>query len=198
MTRDEFVEAAIALADAEGITELSLRGLGRAMGVSATAVYRYFRDKGELIVQIRETLLGQMIETGGTAPNPREVIINLGLAYRQMARQHPCLSQIMVMSVNEGETASGVPTLITQTLAELGVDESKIALGYRQLESFVIGTCYFDFSEAPRHLDERFERMQHSDNPVLRSTFVDVSAVEQINEDAYAATLHLLVDSLVN
>lgn len=198
MTRDEFVEAAILLADAEGINELSLRSLGRAMGVSATAVYRYFRDKDELIVQIREALLGQVLASSLSASTPRELIINLGLVYRQMAREHPCLSQIMVMSVSDGETAGGVPTLIAQTLEELGVEVSKIGLGYRQLESFVIGTCYFDFSDAPRHIFERYERMQRSGSPALTATFADVAAVEQINEDAYSTTLHLLVDSLVN
>jgi AcrR family transcriptional regulator len=194
-SRDEYVLAAIKIADAGGIGDLSLRGLGRSMGVSATAVYRYFRHKDDLIVQIRETLLQQVLAGWNSSSDPREAIIELGLAYRLVARQHPCLSQIMVMPASEGVVAGAVPAVITRALSAMGVTDSDISLTYRQLESFVVGVTFFDFADAPLHLEERLERIQRADSPPLSAGLHGVADVERINEAAFVATLNLLVDS---
>ena len=48
-TREEFVDAAIRIVDAEGLEALTLRRLGSEVGVSFTALYTYFSTREDLI-----------------------------------------------------------------------------------------------------------------------------------------------------
>ncbi|QUQ64385.1 TetR/AcrR family transcriptional regulator [Kutzneria sp. CA-103260] len=49
LTREQIVEAAVALLDAEGIDGLSMRRLGERLGNAATAVYWHVKSKDNLI-----------------------------------------------------------------------------------------------------------------------------------------------------
>jgi len=191
------VVAAIRFADEFGLAALSLRELGRAMGVSPTAVYRYFRDKDDLIVQIRETLLAQVLDADSVRKPPREFIIETALAYRRMARFHPCFSQVMVLAVTEGDAAQATPELLTRALEALGLQGDAVIRGYRQLESCVVGMSFFDFASAPNHLQERLDRMRRVNRQDFQTAFRDPSDVERINEEAFEATIRMLIDALV-
>ena len=49
LTREGVLDAALALADAEGLDALTMRGLGRRLGVEAMSVYHYFSSKRALV-----------------------------------------------------------------------------------------------------------------------------------------------------
>ena len=51
----QVIEAAVELADAGGYEALSMPNLGRKLGFTANAVYRYVRSKDELLVLLAET-----------------------------------------------------------------------------------------------------------------------------------------------
>jgi AcrR family transcriptional regulator len=53
--REALVEAAADLLEAEGPLGVTLRGTARRAGVSQTAPYRHFRDKGALLAAVAET-----------------------------------------------------------------------------------------------------------------------------------------------
>lgn len=194
---EEFVEAAITFADEHGMAALTLRDLGQAMGMSATAVYRYFSDKDALVVAMREALLNRAL-ADETAGSPAEVLIQTGLAYRRVAREHPCLSQIMSVRVVTGGTSLAVPAIIGEQLEALGLRGSQVALAYRQLESFVVGVTAFDFTNAPSHLDERLDRLTLSRSHDVATGLDTAEDVDRLNEEAFEASLRTLVVSLAN
>ena len=195
-SREEFVTAAIEYADEHGISNLSLRSLGSAMGASTTAVYRYFHDKNDLIVAMRETLLAGAFPANA-AGDPRSVLMASALGYRTTAKAHPCLSQIMNLPALEGTVTMAVPQLLINTLAELGLSGPLLVRGYRQLESFVLGATAFDFSDAPLHLQDRYDRMRQLESPDIDAVLTDPKAVERNNEAAFLASLTMLLDGLL-
>jgi AcrR family transcriptional regulator len=196
-SQDEFVEAAITYADIQGIDALTLRDLGRSMGASATAVYRYFPDKEALYSAMRDALLARSVAQVDVSDEPRELITNLALAFRDQARRHPCLSQLMIVSRLQGPAAQAVPTVVGGALAKLGLHGEELAVAYRQFESFVVGTTVFDFSGAPQHLADRGDRMRAAQSIGFDVTLADDQAVERVNEAAFVATLTCLLDLLV-
>lgn len=196
-SREEFVAAAIAYADEHGLPALTLAAVGRAVGVSTTALYRYFRDKDALIVAMREELLGQALTGGAAAEEPRARIIAAALAFRSTARRHPCLGDLMVTAALEGDNAAAVPWFIGSALEELGLNGRLLVRGYRQLESFVVGTCVFDFSGVPSHLQDRFIRMRLIGHPAVDAVLGAPSDVDEINEEAFEASLTCLLDGLI-
>lgn len=195
-SHEEFVAAAIDLADRDGLAALTLKALGTAVGASTTAIYRYFPDKDALAVAMRESLLGQAMVGAAAGTDARDRIITAALAFRRTAQLHPCLADLMVTSALEGDNASAVPWFIGSALEELGLSGRLLVRGYRQLESFVVGTSVFDFSGAPSHLADRYMRMRILGNPDVDAVLTGPSAVEQVNEEAFAATLTTLVDAL--
>lgn len=50
--RSALIAAALAVLEKEGLATLTLRGLARSVGVSATAVYRHFANKDDLLAAI--------------------------------------------------------------------------------------------------------------------------------------------------
>lgn len=54
LTRERIFAAALALVDEEGLPALSLRALGKRLGVSQTAFYRYVPDKAALLEGVSE------------------------------------------------------------------------------------------------------------------------------------------------
>jgi AcrR family transcriptional regulator len=56
-SREELVRAAIEIIDAHGLEAVSMRTLGRSLGVSTMGLYRYVQTKEELLALVPEHLL---------------------------------------------------------------------------------------------------------------------------------------------
>ncbi len=195
-SREEFIEASIAYADEFGLEALTVRALGQTLGASPTAVYRYFRDKDALVVAMRETLLAAAFPAVPLPTDPAEALVQLGLGFRRAARAHPCLSQIMGMAAVDGPSSLASPRVAVEALEAAGLRGAELVRAYRQLESFVVGSSMFDFSGAPRHLLERYERLRRFDHPDFAEQLSTVDDIDRVNEDAYEATLRALVSAL--
>lgn len=195
-TREEFVAAAISFADQKGISNLTLRSLGVGLGAATTAVYRYFANKDDLIVAMRESLLLEATPSSIDG-DPRARLVASAVSFRATVKTHPCLSQIMGLAALEGEATNGVVQATMSALVDLGLSGPLLVRGYRQLESFVVGTCAFDFSDAPHHLDERLARLQRSGQPEFTTELTDAAAIEANNELAFTTTLSWIIDGLV-
>ena len=99
--RSALIRAALAALEHEGPSALSLRGLARAVGVSATAVYRHFANKDDLLAAIAtegfEGLSAEMIARLAQEPSAdtlRRLVI-LGEGYVNYAVAHPAHYRLM-------------------------------------------------------------------------------------------------------
>jgi AcrR family transcriptional regulator len=98
--RAELLETAIEQLRELGTDDLSLRALARAIGVSQTAPYRHFADKGDLLVAMASrgyrNLLVNLREAGKASGDcPREQLIAFAHAYVDYAGTHPQLFKLM-------------------------------------------------------------------------------------------------------
>lgn len=97
--RSALIQAAVATIDRDGVDTLTLRGVGEALGVSRTALYRHFRDKASLIEAVaaqgfrtlRVDLTGAW-ESGGGG---RAGFMAMGRAYVRFAATHPSHYRVM-------------------------------------------------------------------------------------------------------
>lgn len=88
-----------------GPDKLSLRALAREAGVSQTAPYRHFEDKGALLAALAAKGyrdLQQCTESAcESCETAAEQIVQSGLAYIRFAQQHPALYKLMFGPVIE-------------------------------------------------------------------------------------------------
>ena len=132
--RAELLDSAIQQLRSSGAEEMSLRALARAIGVSQTAPYRHFADKGELLAAMAtrgyRDLLQALRRAGETAPDcPREQLIAFAHAYVDYAAREPRLFKLMFgPSVQPAERypelreASRETFLLVQTILRRGME----------------------------------------------------------------------------
>jgi AcrR family transcriptional regulator len=92
LTRERIVAAAIRVADAEGLAQLSMRRIATELGAAPMSLYRHVNSKDELLVSMMDSVLG---EDPLPARPPRGWRAQLELSSRmqwQGFRRHPWLA----------------------------------------------------------------------------------------------------------
>jgi AcrR family transcriptional regulator len=95
LTREQIVQAAIELLDADGVEGLSMRRLGSRLGSAATAVYWHVNSKHDLVVLAGDAVWGEI-----QLPDPAEVgwrtaAIRIAHDTYTMITRHPWLLPAM-------------------------------------------------------------------------------------------------------
>jgi AcrR family transcriptional regulator len=101
--RRALLDAALTILRERGPDALTLRGVARAAGVSATAPYRHFADRAALVAGVAEDgfrrLLARMRQAVAAPPAPGETeragLQRLALAYLGFALEHPAEYRVM-------------------------------------------------------------------------------------------------------
>lgn len=88
---------AIEIIQSEGTEKITLRRLGKDIGVSAMAAYRHFTSKEELLQTAAQQGFEALSEKLDKirANNPKQKLIQQGVAYIQFALAHPAHYQLM-------------------------------------------------------------------------------------------------------
>lgn len=100
-TRDVIFRAAVDLLAERGYEGFSLRRLAERIGYTPTTIYRYFRDKDELVIAV---LLEGFAEFSAAlraavdrSPDPFEQLDHLGRAYVRFGLEHPVMYRVLFM-----------------------------------------------------------------------------------------------------
>jgi AcrR family transcriptional regulator len=95
LTVEGIVEAAVRIADAEGIGAMSMRRVADDLGVGAMTLYRYFPGKGELLDVMLDTVYGELPrrEVDG---DWRARLDEVARENRELYLHHPWMLQIAV------------------------------------------------------------------------------------------------------
>src|ERR1700726_346888 len=115
LSRDRIIEAALELIDHKGLAALNMRSLGLAVGASTMSVYRYFRDKSELL----DAVVDHIVE--GFAPPPaagdwRDQARAMSLRVRAAMLAHPELADMFGRELRRSPTSLRVNTAIIERL----------------------------------------------------------------------------------
>ncbi|MDQ7808165.1 GntR family transcriptional regulator [Amycolatopsis sp. A133] len=94
LTREQLVRTAIAIADAEGLGALSMRGVAARLGVAAMAPYRYVRGKDELVLLMADTAFGERGYPATPRGDWRERLTLGGRTLWSLYKRHPWLAQL--------------------------------------------------------------------------------------------------------
>ncbi len=96
---ESLLEAAELLLEEDGPVGLSLRKVGRRLGVTPGAPYRHFEDKDALLAALAvlgfERLRERMLAEQEGSANGEERLRRAGLGYLEFASQHPELFRLM-------------------------------------------------------------------------------------------------------
>jgi AcrR family transcriptional regulator len=89
LSRERIVDAALALADREGPDALSMRRLGRELGVEGMAIYGYFRSKEELTGAVAGRVLSELDLRSDATATWQERVRHVIRSWEGLRDRHP-------------------------------------------------------------------------------------------------------------
>lgn len=122
LSRERVLRAALELVDNEGVEALTMRRLGRELGIEAMSLYGYVRSKQDLVEGVVEQVFRQMPLVAHGPGDWRDRIRRHASLYRQVLLDHPNAVRLVAGRplVTEG-TAAFVESALAE-LRSLGLD----------------------------------------------------------------------------
>ena len=127
LSRDRIVAAAIDVADRDGLESVTIRGLAQLHDVTPMALYRYFRDKDELLDGIAEGLIAT-VELPPLSREPwRDQLRAVLQAVLAALRPHPALAGLVPTRFLDSEPGLAVAERTLELLHRAGLPRDKAA-----------------------------------------------------------------------
>jgi AcrR family transcriptional regulator len=101
-SREEIVEAALALADSEGFEAVSMRRLAQRLRTGTMTLYSYVTDKDDLVQLMLDEAMSEQVVPGALPTDWREAIKAIQRQTRAVFLAHPWLVQAMGSRVEGG------------------------------------------------------------------------------------------------
>ena len=203
LSRDRVLRAAVALADTAGISALSMRKLGEALGVEAMSLYNHVASKGDLLDGMIDLVFSEIDLPSGDG-DWRAAMRRRAISARQVLRRHRWAIGLM-----ESRTSPGPATLrhhdaVLGCLRRGGFSVELTAHAYSLLDSYIYGFALQEASlpfgtgeEAARVAEEISRQFASGQYPYL--TELAVAHVLQPGYsfgDEFETGLDLILDSL--
>ncbi|MEU5875954.1 TetR/AcrR family transcriptional regulator [Spirillospora sp. NPDC047279] len=141
LSRERIVAEAVALLDAEGIDNLSMRTLGNRLNAGATSLYRHVANKDELIELVVDEVYGELEVPAAGPDGWRDAAAQIAASTREMALRHPWV----VMLLGQAGLAYLGPNMMRQTerilavFQEAGFDAAEADQAMTTMLAYVIG-----------------------------------------------------------
>jgi AcrR family transcriptional regulator len=112
LSRERVLEAAVSLADANGIEALSMRRLGEQLGVEAMSLYKHVANKDDLLDAMVDSVFAE-IDLAAGEPDWRAAVRRRAVSVRAVLARHPWAVPLMQSRANPGpSTLSHLDALI--------------------------------------------------------------------------------------
>lgn len=198
ISEEQIADEALALVDAEGLDALTMRALGRRLGVEGMALYTYFGSKSDLLDAVGTRILAALDTEFDRSLPWQERIRRGALSWAAMQARHPRAFPL----VYRGGVRTGAVPLLTEELLDAlrvaGFDEREAALAYQTIvvliDAALLGrgtSTDADLHAAWRHAEETLDRDTF---PRFREVAPHAATLEW--EEILESGLELLVNGL--
>jgi AcrR family transcriptional regulator len=162
LSRDRVIDTALALMDEEGLEAVTMRRVGRELGVEAMSLYNHVEDKEDLLDGICECVLSGFPfpePTGDWAENVRRG----ARAWRDLLKKHPNVVQLFAERHGAVRSAGSLLPMefALRILRGGGLSARDAVLAFQAFGSYIEGSVMMTSSKMPGHhhetaLDEAF------------------------------------------
>jgi AcrR family transcriptional regulator len=144
LSKQTIVERAVELAESEGVAAVSLRRISQKLGVDATAFYRYFREKDDLVLAMFDEICKlQVVAIRGLAPDLgwREKLTQVSASTWETARRYPAIFSLAFGRTTGGPAEREIIEFVLATVASTGLPPEQAVLHYRIFADTHLGLC---------------------------------------------------------
>lgn len=148
LSRELIISAAVAFVDSHGLSALTMRGLGKELGVEAMSLYRYVNGREDLLEGIVESMVSELHLNPDTVEplNGWQAYLQwLAHGVRRIEQEHPAVFPLIATRHPAApwlrpplRSLRVVEDFLSELISRGFTDESAIA-AYRAFSSFLLG-----------------------------------------------------------
>jgi AcrR family transcriptional regulator len=138
LTRERVLRAALDLADQRGIDALSMRELGRHLGVDAMSLYNHVDNKDDLLNGIVDLVVGE-IDLPPDSDDWATAMRTRARSARSAFARHPWASQLVDSRTSSGPERLRYFDWVIGTLRRAGFTVDEALHAYSALDAYVYG-----------------------------------------------------------
>jgi AcrR family transcriptional regulator len=147
LSRDVIVDAAVRIADAEGLDAVSIRRVAGDLGVRAMSLYTYIDRKEDLLALMRDRVNGEVLLGKDLPDGWREALSAIARRTRDVVMRHPWMVDIAAHAAAPGPNALRHVEESFTALRDLDLSPQAAAEVLYAVDKFVLGHVVFEVSE---------------------------------------------------
>jgi len=215
LSRELIISAAVLFVDANGLPALTMRGLGKELGVEAMSLYRYVNGREDLLEGIVESMVSELhLDPESMEPlNGWQAYLQwLAHGVRRIAQEHPAVFPLIATRHPAApwlrpplRSLKVVEDFLSELITRGFTDESAIA-AYRAFSSFLLGHLLLEAAargaqtgvplEAPAEGDISPASLEYSTATFPQVTRLGPRLAEDHSDAEFEAALENMLDRL--
>lgn len=141
--RDRIVRAAVALADRDGLDNLSMRKLAAALGVEAMSLYNHVGSVADLHAAMLDQILTEEPPHAYALDTDAEsTLVEVATRFRRLAQRHPFAVTLMTRVDAHSTVVRDQVAEAVALLRECGLSADASVIAYQTLMSFALGFVF--------------------------------------------------------
>ena len=201
LTRERVLQAAVDLADRDGLGALTMRRLGAEVGVEAMSLYKHVTNKDDILDGIIEVVIGE-IEIPSEGDDWRSAMRRRALSAREVLGRHSWAVGLMESRNSKGPVVLGYLDATLASLRAGGFSIENAGYAFTVLDSYVYGHIIQETSlsfDTPEDLSETTAAMLDqaaNDYPHLAEIGAYATTSGFTLDAAFEFGLELILDAL--
>ena len=139
LSREQIVQTAMAILDAEGLSGLSMRKLATKLDAGATSLYWYVHTKDDLIDLLIDEVWGEIDVPDPDLAGWRNGALLFGHSIRSAVLRHPWLPEVMYTRPSMGPKAMALGSRGMVLFGAAGFSEEDVDQAMSSVMSYVLG-----------------------------------------------------------
>src|SRR4051812_22783615 len=195
--RDDVLETALRLLDAEGAEALTMRRLASELGVSAMAPYRHVASRDELLMVLVDRLAARLVYPPRPG-DPKGAILVLWSAIYDSLAEHPWVPEVLARRRMMAPSVLGAIEEIHAALLTAGLTVEAAVRAYRLMWNFTLGSLLVR-AGASADAPSRQRQLRGAPDPERYPTLAAAAKAWTAahDRDTYRQDLEALLDALL-
>jgi AcrR family transcriptional regulator len=161
LTRDRIFRAALRIMDAEGLEAVTMRRIGKELGVEAMSLYNHVEDKEAILDGILETVMSEFDYPAEIGDWDADVRAG-ARAWRRLMLAHPNVIALFAESKHPAASPERLRPMewALDLLRRGGLSEEEVVHTFRALGGYIMGTTLNDVANPVPGMSDR-DRAEH-------------------------------------
>jgi AcrR family transcriptional regulator len=178
LTRERIVKTALRVMDAEGLEAVTMRRIGRELGVEAMSLYNHVEDKEEILDGICELVMSEF-EFPEPAEDWAESCRRGARAWRQLLKRHPDVMRLFAEARGPVRSVDSMrPTeFALRLLRASGLSDRDTAQAFHAFGGYIQGFVIMEMGSIAGGTDEAHVKVQEELAATLPEEFATLRDV---------------------